>query len=228
MWQTALILGVAGSLHCVGMCSPLMMVVTSTRPSAVLNRIIYNSGRILVYAIMGSIVASAGVILPFHKYQNLISIVLGSSLVVIGYTGISSLHIPGLTAGMQWFNRSLRKLFGRFLKRKSVTAVFILGCLNGFLPCGLTMIALAWCLTLQGPIDGFNFMLLFGAGTLPVMLGFTGIVGILIKKMRWNFNRLTSSMLILSGFLLIARVFFTHLPQATADKAGIVDIILCN
>jgi sulfite exporter TauE/SafE len=46
-----------------------------------------------------------------------------------------------------------------------------MGMLNGFLPCGMTLIALSYCLILAGPIDGFNFMLLFGVGTLPVMLG---------------------------------------------------------
>jgi len=228
MWLTALILGVAGSLHCVGMCSPLMMAVTSTRPAVMLNRIIYNSGRILVYAIMGAVVASAGFILPFHRFQNLTSIVLGSSLIVMGYVGMSSIHIPGLTAGMRHLNRRLKGLFGRFLKRKSVVAVFVLGALNGFLPCGLTMIALTSCLTLQGPVDGFNFMLVFGAGTLPLMLSFSSIVGVVTKRMEWNLNRVTTSMLILSGSLLIAQVFFTHLPHATSDKAGIVEIILCK
>jgi uncharacterized protein len=228
MWLTAVILGVAGSLHCLGMCSPLVMAVTSLRPSAILNRVVYNSGRIMVYAIMGSLVASAGLVLPLHKFQNLISMVLGAALVIIGCLGIRTIKIPGLTAAMQRLSSLLKNVFGSFMKRKSLSTVFILGSLNGLLPCGLTVIALTWCVTLRGPLDGFNFMLLFGAGTLPVMLGFTGIFSVFAKRLNWNFNTVITSMLILSGCLLIARVFLTHLSHTTLEEARVVEIILCR
>ena len=102
----------------------------------------------------------------------------------------------------------------------------MLGVLNGILPCGLTLVALTWCLTLRGPGDGFNFMFLFGAGTLPVMLGVTGVFPVLVKKINWSIHRLTTAMLILSGCLLIARVFLVHIPHA--PSGGIVDIIMCK
>lgn len=228
MGLTAVILGMAGSLHCLGMCSPLVLAVTSMRPSAILNRVVYNSGRILVYAIMGSVVASAGLALPLYKFQNLISVGLGIALIFIGSGRIRSINIPTVTAGMQRLNGTLKNLFGRFLHQKSHSISFILGSLNGLLPCGLTMMALTSCLTLRGPLDGFNFMLLFGAGTLPVMLGFTGLFPVLRKKLHLNFMRLTTAMLILSGCLLIARVFLTHLSHATSEKAGILEMILCQ
>jgi sulfite exporter TauE/SafE len=52
MIWTAFIIGFAGSLHCLGMCSPLAMAVTNMSPAIVLNRLLYNFGRILTYGLM--------------------------------------------------------------------------------------------------------------------------------------------------------------------------------
>ncbi|MEX1239138.1 MAG: sulfite exporter TauE/SafE family protein [Cyclobacteriaceae bacterium] len=228
MWVTALLIGFAGSFHCLGMCSPLAMAVTSMKPSALFNRFLYNTGRITTYALMGSIVSGAGFLLPFHKFQNIISIALGLALLVIGFGGLRKITIPGLTSLMQKLSSRLKALFGRQLKHKSMGAIVILGALNGLLPCGLTFIALTWCLTLKGPLDGFNFMLLFGAGTLPVMLGVTGILPVLINRFNWNLQRVTTAVLIFSGCILIARVFIIHLPHASSLNQGFADIVLCR
>ena len=228
MWITALVIGFAGSLHCLGMCSPLAMAVTSMKPSAVFNRALYNAGRISMYAFMGAVVSGVGYILPFHHYQNIVSITLGLALLIIGLGGIQKIHIPGLTTLVLRLNSVLKTLFARHLKQNTRRAIFILGTLNGLLPCGLTLIALTYCLTLKGPVHGFNFMLLFGAGTLPVMLGFTAILPLLVKKFNWNIQRMTTAMLILSGCVLIARVFIIHIPHATSLNDGLMDIVLCR
>ena len=228
MWSTALIIGFAGSVHCLGMCSPLVMAVSSLKPSALLNRLLYNSGRIVTYAVMGALVSGIGMILPLHKFQNIISIALGTALLLIGFAGLPKIQIPGLTSGVQRFTTTLKTLFAAQLKQKSRGAIMLLGALNGLLPCGLTLIALAWCLTLRGPLDGLKFMLLFGAGTLPVMLGLTSALPLVIKKLNWSIQKLTTSMLILSGCVLIARVFIIHIPHADSTNGGIVDFILCQ
>jgi sulfite exporter TauE/SafE len=111
---------------------------------------------------------------------------------------------------------------------KSHAAMFIMGSLNGFLPCGLSLIALTWCLTLRGPVDGFNFMLAFGAGTLPVMAGFTGFLPTVIQKFRLSLHKATTSMLIISGLILIIRVFIVHMPHTSTARAGMMDFILCQ
>ncbi len=226
MELTALILGFAGSLHCLGMCSPLIMAVTATKPGALLNRTVYNAGRILTYACMGAVVSGVAFMLPLHRFQNILSILLGVVLLVIGLGGLRSLKIPIVTSLVQRLTLRLKNRFAHHLKQKTRGAIFMLGALNGVLPCGLTIIALTWCLTLRGPLDGFNFMLLFGAGTLPVMLGLTGILPALARKRHWNIHRLTTSMIILSGCVLIARVFLVHLPHEPAGN--LMEIIMCQ
>jgi uncharacterized protein len=70
-------------------------------------------------------------------------------------------------------------------------------------------------------------MILFGAGTLPVMLGLTSVFNQLVKRFDISLKKVTSTMLFLSGCLLIARIFFFH-EHTTAGNHGIVDMILCR
>lgn len=227
MFFTALVMGFAGSLHCIGMCSPLAMAVSNLNSRATLNRVIYNAGRILTYGILGAVVGTIGWVLPFGNFQNLLSIVLGVSLLLLGVLGVSNINVPLLTGILQRATTKLKLLFGRFLQRKSYVSVFVLGSLNGLLPCGLTFLALTFCLTLNGPVDSFNYMLLFGMGTLPAMLGLTTLLMTLVKRFNISLKKLTTTMLILSGCLLIARVFIFH-QHAMPEEYSVVDIIMCR
>ncbi len=228
MWLTALIMGLAGSLHCAGMCSPLAMTITSMNSPAISNRLLYNAGRILTYGILGASVATMGLILPLPKFQNILSITLGIILITMGVTGISGLRIPLLTISIIKFTNLIKNIFSKFIQQKHRGSLLLLGALNGLLPCGLTFLALTFCITLATPFQGFIYMLLFGAGTLPVMLGFISLLQFLTRKLNFNIKAVTKGMLILSGLLLVVRVFMVHTPEAHASHQGIVDIVFCR
>src|SRR5688572_23370817 len=98
MFLTALIMGITGSLHCAGMCSPLAMSVTSMRSSAFSNRLLYNLGRITTYGMLGALVTAIGYVLPMSKFQNLLSIVLGLTLITMAALGTTGVRIPLVTA----------------------------------------------------------------------------------------------------------------------------------
>jgi hypothetical protein len=211
-----------------GMCSPLAMSVTNMSSNVILSRILYNLGRIGTYGILGSIVSTIGLGFPMIKYQNLISILLGISLLVIGLAGVSVIRIPILTKALGSFSVFLKNLFSKFLQQKNHLSTFTLGSLNGILPCGLSLLALTYCVTLAGPADGFIFMGAFGLGTLPVMLGFTSVFYWVINKFNVQVKSMTTGLLIISGLLLIGRVFFIHLPHSESIQQGVVDIVLCR
>lgn len=196
--------------------------------NVIIGRTLYNLGRIVTYGILGGVVASVGLGFPMIKYQNLLSILLGISLLVIGLAGVSMIKVPFLTNALGSFSLLLKRLFSKFLQRRSYMATFTLGSLNGILPCGLSFLALTYCLTLESPVDGFVFMSAFGFGTLPVMLGFTGIFYWAVNKFNIRVKSMTTGMLILSGLLLIGRVFLVHLPHAESVQQGVVDIVLCR
>ena len=227
MLITALIMGFAGSLHCIGMCSPLALAVTNMKRSVLLSRLLYNSGRIFTYGVLGALVSLAGATLSIFEFQNLLSIVLGTVLLIIGFAGISQIKIPVITKVLQRFTTFLKLMFGKFFRQKSYGATIFLGALNGLLPCGLTFLALSYCLVLTRPADGFTFMILFGVGTLPAMFGLTSIINFLISRFHLNIQKVTTGLMIVSGCLLIARVFLTHASHGDSPEA-LIDIVLCH
>jgi uncharacterized protein len=228
MFLTALIMGLAGSLHCAGMCSPLAFAVINLKSPALKNRILYNAGRITTYGISGAIVAAIGYVLPLSKYQNLLSVILGSSLIIMALVGITGTRIPVITNALIRFTGILKSYFSKYINHKSPGAMLLLGSLNGLLPCGLTFLALSFCITLTNPLEGFIYMFVFGVGTLPVMLGLVSILDIVKNKMNWNISKVTTGLIMLSGILLIARVFIMHIPDGNAHELNLVDIVICR
>ena len=226
MWISAIILGIAGSLHCAGMCSPLVMAVTSSNGAARWKTFIYNGGRILTYAILGAIITAFGLLIDFSGFQLVLTLCIAVCFILMGLSGIGGLKIPFISGALVRFSGLLKHAFSHFLKKKSVLALISMGILNGLLPCGLTYFALTYCLTLARPIDGFQFMLLFGAGTLPVMLGFTAILRYLVNRFSVSLHRITRYSYVLVGLIVLARLFFAQhdMISHAADQL----IIICT
>ena len=228
MLLTALIMGAAGSLHCAGMCSPLAMTVTNMNAAVVSNRILYNLGRITMYGVMGALVATIGYALPISKFQNLLSIVMGLTLMAMACVGITGVRIPFLTQILTKFTSILKRTFSKFIYHKNPVALFLLGSLNGLLPCGLTFLALSFCITLTTPFEGFAYMFVFGIGTLPVMLGVVSLIDLIKNRTKWSLKTLTTGLMLLSGVLLIVRVFLIHMPSMPGHEQDLVDIVICR
>ena len=199
-------MGLAGSLHCAGMCSPLAMAMTRNKPF-LLSNILYNSGRIFLYALLGILAAAFGSALHLSSYQQILSITLGGVFILAGLS-FRYMRIPFLDKGITTFTSYLKKGFGIASNQKSGFTTFILGMLNGLLPCGLTYLALSACLILPSATDGFLFMLLFGLGTWPVMIGSVKLLSHL--KNSFSLARLSKVALIFVGCTLLLRVWWIH------------------
>lgn len=108
--------------------------------------------------------------------------------------------------------------------------VTLLGMINGILPCGLTYASLTYCLTFEIPWDGFVFMMVFGLGTWPVMVGFTWIIGRIRSKWNIGLSRITSIVLIGLGVLLIGRSFWSgnHLHHNDLQNSSAVEFNICQ
>lgn len=219
MWYTALVMGFAGSLHCLGMCSPLALAVTSMKIPLLVNRLLYNMGRIFTYGIMGAFVSVFGSFFRLSGYQDIFSISLGILLILLGFIGISRLPVPLFNGSLQRATSFLKSLFSRLLASKSRASMTLMGMLNGLLPCGLTYIALTYCIILPDATTGFAYMIVFGLGTFPVMLGFTGILQKLMSSFSISFRGITTFVLISLGIMLISRSLFTHTHPASGNVA---------
>lgn len=218
-------MGFAGSLHCVGMCSPLSMAITGASKQAWLNRLVYNGGRILTYGMAGAVISTLGVLIPTGNIHHMVSLTLGVLLILAGIAGIKGIQFAAVNTVMGRTVAFLRAQFSAYIQRKTFWSTWILGMLNGLLPCGLTFIALTFCLTLQGPLSGFNFMLLFGVGTLPAMIGLPSLLTLVANKFHFSLSRSLTVLLVVSGSVLIARTFMpTHHAASTAAQ----EVVVCR
>lgn len=173
MLYTAFILGLVGSLHCVGMCGPLTLLLptdTSSKVRFLTGRLLYNLGRISTYALLGIFIGFMGEQVAVFVSQKWVSI------------GFGILIIIGLLV-YRFFNKSLRfvylnsklnnwvsSLFGKAGKRPFFVSQYTFGLVNGLLPCGMVYAALAGAFLQVQVWEGGVYMLLFGLGTLPLML----------------------------------------------------------
>jgi sulfite exporter TauE/SafE len=134
---------------------------------------LYHSGRILVYALMG---IAAGVLggavgkaAEAARVPGMLSILAGLLVVVAGlsYLGWLPFWRRSLHTGGWW-----QRMMTRFMKTPGATGVFMLGALNGLLPCGLVYEALIIAASAARPLVAGLGMLLFGAATIPTMVIF--------------------------------------------------------
>lgn len=205
-WMAAaILLGLAGSLHCVGMCGPLMLALPvnrEVRASFLTGRLLNQAGRILVYGILGLVVGFAG--------EQLVTAGLQQWLAVLA--GVFMLFFIAWPAGLGRFRRGpallvgrLKMLFATFLQRRGHSALFLLGMLNGLLPCGLVYLALASSLALGDAASSAAFMVIFGLGTSPALLMVTGAARFIRARMRHSTFRMVQASLAVVACLVILR-----------------------
>jgi hypothetical protein len=171
MLWTALVLGLAGSLHCAGMCGPLALALPAGgggRARFVAGRLAYNGGRLATYAALGAALGLAGRSLALAGVQRGVSVAAGLLLIA----GVWLLPHAAGAAGPAWRVVGwLKRALAGLLRRPGLPALGLLGLLNGLLPCGLVYAAGAASLAAGGAGAGALYMVVFGLGTVPMMLG---------------------------------------------------------
>ncbi len=162
-------LGLAGSFHCLGMCGPLLMTLNMSwknRRNLLQQTIIHHLGRITSYFIMGLLVGKAGEIIVQVGMQQKLSIISGVLLIII-------LVLNHLGTKENFWNKKIKIFWGKFFGKSGFKNNYLLGAVNGFLPCGLVFTALATSASISSPLSSATFMAVFGLGTLPLLLIFT-------------------------------------------------------
>ena len=172
---SALLLGLAGAGHCMGMCGGLALAFRAPEGSRWSFPMAYHGGRLLGYASIGGFIGSVALFLPITHWTFYLRVLAALLLIAVGlhtlklWTGITALERLG---GGLW--RAINPVVSAFMPPKHWGHAMTMGALWGFMPCGLVYSALAWsAATATGPFEGAFLMGLFGAGTLPAMLGTT-------------------------------------------------------
>ncbi|MDF4222694.1 sulfite exporter TauE/SafE family protein [Maribacter sp. M208] len=172
MLLSALILGLMGSLHCVGMCGPIafMLPVDRTNNYKKFGQIfIYHFGRLLAYGIIGLVFGLLGKGLSIFGIQQKLSIAIGVIMILIVLIPYQTFNKYNLSKPVYKIISKVKNQLGKELKKKSPDTFLTIGFLNGFLPCGLVYMALFGSIAMGDALQGSLYMILFGVGTLPLM-----------------------------------------------------------
>ena len=211
LFLTALITGMVSSLHCAGMCGPIAFALpkVANNPNHLwVSRLLYNAGRIFTYSLLGFIIGSIGFQLKLAGLQQSISILAGVAILIITLT---KLFLPKIanTINLNFWGK---KWYGKLFSSNKMYSFFLIGNLNGLLPCGFVYVALIASLATQSALSGAMFMASFGLGTFPVMFAISLLGQVINLKLRKKANLLMPVFTIVLGCIFILRGLNLGIP----------------
>ena len=222
---TPLTIGLVGSLHCMGMCGPIVVALPLKKHnlfSKIAGAILYNSGRVITYSLLGIFFGMLGRGLRLAGFQQWTSILLGSAMVVsVLYPAIfkEKISFSGLFSG---FSARLVVSLRRLFTDRSYFSLFMIGILNGLLPCGLVYVAIAGAISSGNVWTGAFFMMFFGIGTIPLLLIATLASDAIGQRIRQKMQRVVPYFVFMLGLLFILRGMSLGIPFVSPPAEKLV------
>lgn len=226
----AFLLGVFGTVHCIGMCGGIIgalslslpQTIRAHRPRLLLFVTTYNIGRVLSYTLAGLIAGTIGAELfsamglsQGHKVLQIIgiSMMIAIGLYLAGW--LPQLALIEKIGAPLW--KRLEPVARRLMPVDTLPKALFYGTLWGWLPCGLVYYVLVWALTSGGAIEGASMMLAFGAGTLPGLIA-TGAMASWITRFAQspNTRRIVGVLII----LMAVATLFVPMGGGTGGDTG--------
>lgn len=211
----ALSMGLLSSFHCIAMCGPIALalpVQKGNKFQQFAGLAFYNFGRTFTYAALGIALGSLGSSFAWLGYLRYLSILSGTLMLlyVLWPARLDTyFHPPKF---WQKFIQHLKKQMGEILRSRKMQSGFLLGILNGLLPCGLVYLALISSIATGNALNGGFYMLMFGIGTLPAMMAVGFFKQWFSISLRTSIRKLTPYMLTLVGIVLIMRGILIQYP----------------
>jgi hypothetical protein len=218
---TGFVVGLVGSLHCIGMCGPIVAALPSdsSRWSLLAGRLLYNFGRVITYSFLGALFGLLGRSLVMAGFQEWLSISLGVliMLAVLVPTRFTQ-PIIGYLALNHLFTKAT-KVWGKLFRSKSRPALLTIGILNGFLPCGFVYIGIAGAVSTSTALSGAAYMGLFGLGTVPIMLALGLLGNFVTLSLRRKLSRAVPAFAVVLAVLFILRGLSLGIPYVSPKLA---------
>ena len=184
------ITGLLTSIHCISMCGAINLMTAFNEGNNFKRPILYNLGRLISYSFLGGIIGLVGSVISINEIINGMIIIFASILMFL--MSLSMLNIIKLPSLM---------LKNKFKTNNS----FIIGLLNGFMPCGPLQAMQVYALSTGSFFKGAFSMLLFCLGTVPLMLG-VGIIFNMIKKRKIILNKIASILILLLSLAMFLTI----------------------
>lgn len=224
MLYSAFILGLLSSLHCIGMCGPIAMMLPVDRNDPgkkTLQIFTYHIGRLTAYGTLGLVFGILGKGLYLAGFQQEMSIIAGIIMIFI-------VMIPEKLFSRYNFSKPVYKIIskvkaglGEQFRKRSYKALFFTGLLNGFLPCGLVYAALFGAIAMQSEILGTLYMVLYGLGTVPLMSAVVYATSLLKNPVRNSFSKIVPYAAVFIGMLFIVRGLGLDIPNLSPGNLSL-------
>ena len=247
VYASLLVAGLAGSLHCVGMCGPIVLGfsqvfgrtrltvngqgvgLTAGRRAAALSLdfLAYHAGRLWTYALLGLVAGFAGEALrrsgAWLGWQKPLSVAVSVAVVVAGVVMLGL--IPGLRAERLVGTCSMKQFRGRawfdaLLHGRGALPKLLLGAVMGLLPCGLVYAMLVVVAALPHPGLSALGMVVFGLGTLPALTAVVAVSSLLPAWVRSHGTRIAAVTLIATGLWMTSRSVLASPPTESAPTGS--------
>ncbi|MGM9972742.1 MAG: sulfite exporter TauE/SafE family protein [Clostridiaceae bacterium] len=198
------VIGLFTSIHCVGMCGGIMLSQSLTIGSkdnkeALKPSILYNAGRVAAYTLLGGAIGAVGSVFSLSiMAQAGIQILAGFFMIIMGFN----------LAGFKLFRGINLKLPKSSCKEKGKgKSPFIVGLLNGFMPCGPLQTMQLFALGTGSAVQGALSMFMFALGTVPLMLIFGALSSFLSKGYTKKILKVSGILVIVLGLIMGNRGF---------------------
>jgi sulfite exporter TauE/SafE len=218
LFLTAISIGIIGSFHCIGMCGPIALALPVHNFSPIkkhLAILLYNFGRIFTYSIIGAIFGLLGQAFFLGGIQQMLSLSLGILILLsVFISHVNWIKYPKF----QFVNQLISKLkntLGKLFNKSGLFFLFLIGLLNGLLPCGLVYLGVAGSLSTGHYLKGAEFMAFFGLGTIPVMYSVAFFGQFISLKFRNYIRKATPYFVSIMAVLLILRGLNLGIPYVS-------------
>ena len=218
-----LIIGFVGSLHCLGMCGPLVMAyslhvgkprapnapeATSLWQNGLAHHLFFHLGRVFTYGLLGALASALAHLTGFSDFfwdlRSSLTMGGGILMVLLGLVLLGILPLPFSTTGLSAAPGSfIARRVSSLLRSQRPASKVALGFFTGFLPCMLSWAMIIKAATMQTPVGGFVTMLAFGLGTVPALF-LTGLSASLLSlRVRFLGERAAAVAVIVMGLILV-------------------------
>ncbi|HEX3046637.1 MAG TPA: sulfite exporter TauE/SafE family protein, partial [Bacillota bacterium] len=211
------VVGLLTSLHCIAMCGGinLSQCVRAGEPATgapltsgaeskftkFMPSLLYNSGRVISYTLIGGLVGALGSVISFSgSAKGIVAIIGGFFMVIIG------INMLDIFPWLRRFKISTPKFFGnKIYSNAGKRGPFIIGLLNGLMPCGPLQTMQLYALGTGSFLAGAASMFLFSLGTVPLMFGFGALSSLLSSKFTHRMLKVSAVLVIVLGLTMVSR-----------------------
>ncbi len=223
---TTAFLGSVG--HCIGMCGGIVVAYSSSKidqRTSYLQQtaahLAYNFGRVTTYAILGAVFGYVGQVVAFTPTtKGILFLITGILMILAGLSLIGNLKFLNSAewsvSKYAWFQNSFRAL----MSDKSYLSFYLLGLLNGMIPCGLVYSFAIFAASTADPVSGALVMATFGLATIPALF-FLGFLTKILQKgsLRGTMMKLAALLVILYGGITLYKGYnFVAHPQMMKER----------